>query len=129
MGGIQIKSYRDKECMSTSGFKHSSTCTTPITVQSGKEAPIDKCIAGEIKALIDLGITTLICCCGHTRALPWVHVSTKDKQRMIENGYQFVRDVSYMYNNIEYHECRFLLKTRTFDIESMPKPKKRGREN
>lgn len=51
---------------------------------------VDKCIAGEIKYLWSLGITTTGCCCGHNKGLQYsyIGVDEKDIKRMKEMGYR-----------------------------------------
>ena len=49
---------------------------------------VDFCIANEITELWNKGITTYNSCCGHGKSLGIICVDEKDKQKMIELGYE-----------------------------------------
>ena len=55
---------------------------------------VDKCIVNEIKYLLNQGVETTNCCCGHNKFKPSVTVE--------ENSYGLMKDLGYeyFYNNL-----------------------------
>lgn len=64
------------------------------TYQSGKTVMIDRCVINEIQELLSQGINTEMSCCGHRGKRPWVTVLKADKHKMIDLGYEWIKDKS-----------------------------------
>ena len=54
----------------------------------GKAIFVDRCIADEIKHLLDMGIVTLASCCGHNRTIPVIMVAPQYIGQMKQLGYK-----------------------------------------
>ncbi len=55
---------------------------------------VDGCIANEISEIVDKGVRTIECCCGHGRdEIAYITVEKESIQRMIDLGYTQTKDV------------------------------------
>jgi hypothetical protein len=49
--------------------------------------PVDQCIGKEIETLINYGVTTVGCCCGHGERKPSALVTNDSRDKLFDLGY------------------------------------------
>ena len=85
---------------------------------NGKDRFIDICICKEIKHLIDNGVITYGCCCGHGKLKPSCLVNIESKNKLNQLGYdlhKFSKNqyVIYLKTNIQ-KELKTLLENKVW---------------
>lgn len=55
---------------------------------------VDHCLSHEICSLLDMGIITLGCCCGHNKKPPYIQVAPDSIKAMHELGYVLCEEQS-----------------------------------
>lgn len=63
-------------------------CCVYAFTDNDKDVYVDKCLLEEIKGLIDLGVVTLGCCCGHGEKPGYIQVDCKSIPKMRELDYE-----------------------------------------
>lgn len=63
-------------------------CCVHAFTSGGKDVYVDKCLLEEIKSLVDSGVVTLGCCCGHGRVHGYIQVDHRSISKMNELGYE-----------------------------------------
>lgn len=99
-------------CLACRGWGNRFKCTVAVRIGE-KDVLIDRCIAVEIASLNRDGVSTTMCCCGHTARLPWVLVPGEYKQRMLDMHFIFIRDSFNPRTSLQ--DAVFVLNTRISD--------------
>ena len=65
-------------------------CCVYAFTNDDKDVYVDKCLLEEIKSLIDFGVVTLGCCCGHGKMSGYIQVNCdyQSISKMYELGYK-----------------------------------------
>lgn len=61
---------------------------------------VDECIALDIFNLIDKGVRTLECCCGHGKEPPWCLIMEESHDLCVDLGYSPVKESDGVYRII-----------------------------
>lgn len=63
-------------------------CCIYAFTDDDKDVYVDKCLLEEIKGLVDFGVVTFGCCCGHGKIPGYIQVDHKSIPKMKELGYE-----------------------------------------
>lgn len=65
-------------------------CCAYAFTDGDKDVYVDKCLLEEVKSLVDLGVITLGCCCGHGKVPGYIQVESdyQSISKMNELGYK-----------------------------------------
>lgn len=62
--------------------------TRTISLPVPGSVPIDRCIAGEVRALNAAGVLTIGSCCGHGKGLGWIAAPSTQAELLRTLGYE-----------------------------------------